>query len=294
VASALGSPVVESFNQPGGFSPGVAARCGLEDGRRCFIKALSSEQNPDSPAMHRREGTIAAQLPQNVPAPRLIDVLDHGGWIVLIFEDIDGHTPDLPWSEEALVATFAALDAVAASATPCPIPNLETFAERHVDSFANFRRLAAGDSLVERVDPWTRRHLDLLARLEDEFAPASAGETLLHSDVRADNLLIRPDGAIMLVDWPHACVGASWVDKVCFIPSIGIQGGPSPTEMEATLDPLADADPDAVNRVLAGLTGLFMVHGLWPDPPGLPTLRAFQRAQGEVSRNWLRTRLGLQ
>ena len=29
-----------------------------------------------------------------------------------------------------------------------------------------------------------------------------------------------------------------------------------------------------------------------PDPPGLPTVRAFQRAQGEVAVRWLRTRLG--
>ena len=28
------------------------------------------------------------------------------------------------------------------------------------------------------------------------------------------------------------------------------------------------------------------------DPPGLPTLRAFQRAQGVIARNWLASRLG--
>jgi hypothetical protein len=33
-------------------------------------------------------------------------------------------------------------------------------------------------------------------------------------------------------------------------------------------------------------------RGRMPDPPGLPTVRAFQRAQGEVALGWLRTRLG--
>ena len=95
----------------------------------------------------------------------------------------------------------------------------------------------------------------------------------------------------MLVDWPHACIGAAWIDKVCFLPSVGLAGGPSPTEVEQVLDPLAGTDFDAVNRVLAALTGYFTVEGLSPDPPGLPTVRAFQRAQGLVGRTWLAARL---
>jgi hypothetical protein len=52
-------------------------------------------------------------------------------------------------------------------------------------------------------------------------------------------------------------------------------------------------DPDAINRVLVGLAGYFTFQGLQIDPPGLPTVRAFQRAQGEVARAWLADRLGL-
>ena len=52
---ALGSAVVEAVNQRGGYGPSLAARCGLADGRRVFIKAVSPAQNPDSPRMTRRE-----------------------------------------------------------------------------------------------------------------------------------------------------------------------------------------------------------------------------------------------
>ena len=53
--------------------------------------------------------------------------------------------------------------------------------------------------------------------------------------------------------------------------------------------------PDAVRRglvgaVLAGLAGYFCDVQRRPDPPGLPTVRAFQRAQGEVVLRWLRRR----
>jgi hypothetical protein len=68
---------------------------------------------------------------------------------------------------------------------------------------------------------------------------------------------------------------------------------PPPEEVELALHPFADVDPDAFDRVLVGLTGFFAVGGLRPDPPGLPTVRAFQRAQAEVARSWLAKRLGV-
>lgn len=291
VAAQLGAPVVTAVNEPGGFSPGVAARCQLADGRRCFIKAVSTAQNPDSPGMHRREAAVAGQLPADLPAPRLLATVDDGDWVVLAFEEVEGCPPRLPWQRDELNATFDFLAALASLASPCPLPELDTFAARHRDSFFNFRRLADGDTLVDQVDPWTSRHLDHLADLEAEWESAADGDALLHSDIRADNLLVRPDGSMVLVDWPHACVGASWVDLVCFLPSIAVDGGPTPSQLEEQHDLFGSVDPDRINRVLVGVTGLFTVHGLRPDPPGLPTVRAFQRAQAAISRAWLAGRL---
>ena len=98
VAEELGSPVVEAKNQPGGFSPGVAARCALADGTRCFIKAVSPDQNPDSARMYREEAAIVARLPVYLPAPKLRALIDDGHWIVLVFEEIRGSPPALPWT----------------------------------------------------------------------------------------------------------------------------------------------------------------------------------------------------
>jgi aminoglycoside phosphotransferase (APT) family kinase protein len=296
VARRLGSPVVEAVNQAGGFSPGVAARARLEDGRRCFVKAVSAAQNPDSPDIHRREARVSAALPAHLPVPHLLEVIDDGDWVVLVLEEVDGRPPDVPWSPDQLGATLAALEALARATTPSRIPELETFAQRQAAAFDGFRRLAGGDPSVggvERVDPWTRRHLDRLADLEAGWAAAATGDTLVHGDVRADNLLVRGDGSVVVVDWPHASVGAPWLDVVCLLPSVGLDGGPSPMDVEAVLVPFAGVDPDAVDLVLVGLTGYFTLHGLQPDPPGLPTLRAFQRAQGEVARDWLAHRLQL-
>ena len=293
VGEALGSPVTSAVNQPGGFSPGVAARARLEDGRRCFIKSVSSAQNPQSPDLHRREAEVSGSLPPGLPVPRLLSVLDDGDWVTLVFEEIDGRPPSEPWTMSALARTFVALDALAAKTTPCPVPALPTFAQRHHLAFAGFRSLAAdrGDR-PDRLDGWTRRHLDRLAELEAGWTAAVAvGDGLLHSDLRADNLLVTNDGDVVIVDWPHACRGPGWVDKACMLPSVALGGGPTPAEVDEALAPFRTVDDDALTLLLAALCGYFTRQGLEPDPPGLPTVRPFQRAQGDVSRAWLRTRL---
>jgi aminoglycoside phosphotransferase (APT) family kinase protein len=267
----------------------MAARCALADGRRVFIKAVGTAQNPHSPDFYRREGRVAASLPALVPAPRLLDIVDDGDWVALVFEEVDGHPPKQPWSLDDLDATFAALRQLAQQTTPTPLPDLPTFADHHRTAFSGFRQLAAG---ALAPDDWTAARLDTLVALESEWEDAAAGDTLLHADMRADNLLVRADGSVVIVDWPFACRGAAWVDIACMLPSVGLDGGPSPIEVEEHLDPLAGVDADALNRVLVGLCGYFTFQAMQPDPPGLHTLRAFQRAQGEVMRPWLDHRLG--
>ena len=88
IADRLGSAVVAAADQPTGFSPGLAARCRLADGRRVFVKAVSPDQNPDTPGLHRAEARVAAGLPSALPVPDLLAVVDDGHGVVLVFEDV--------------------------------------------------------------------------------------------------------------------------------------------------------------------------------------------------------------
>ena len=119
---------------------------------------------------------------------------------------------------------------------------------------------------------------------------ASNGETLLHTDVRADNVLLTPD-RVVFVDWPHVCLGAPWVDLLAFLPSVAMQGGPKPWELFDDHPLARDAAGEHVDAVLAALAGFFVHRSTQPPPPGLPTIREFQRAQGAESVAWLRRRL---
>jgi aminoglycoside phosphotransferase len=82
--------------------------------------------------------------------------------------------------------------------------------------------------------PWRAgeldRVLDALVELESRWPDAVRGDTLVHLDVRADNVLLTPD-RVLVVDWPWAGVGASWLDLVAMLPSVAMQGGPAPDDV---------------------------------------------------------------
>jgi aminoglycoside phosphotransferase (APT) family kinase protein len=284
----LDAPVARAVTRPGGFSPGLAATLELEDGRCFFAKAVGPEPNQDSPGFHRREAHVAAALPPETPAPRfLFSVENEAGWVALVFEDVAGHEPDLPWRRDELQRVLDALTNVSAALTPAPI-EAPTVASRYAELFRGWRTLAA--ERPDGLDRWPAERLDALARLESSWEDASAGETLLHADIRADNVLLTED-RVVFVDWPHVCLGAPWIDLVGFLPSVAMQGGPKPWELFDD-HPLGHAaDPDRVNAVLAALSGFFVHRSTLPPQPGLPTLREFQGAQGRESLAWLRRRL---
>ncbi len=285
----LGSPIVSAATQAAGFSPGVAARVQAADGRRVFVKAVGPEPNPTSPDIHRQEARVVPLLPAAAPVPRLLWSYDEGeeGWVLLAFEDIEGRHPREPWREEELGRVLETLRQLARILTPAP-GRLVSAGDRFERDICGWRRLR--QECPAGLDDWSCRHLEALAALEAGAAEAVAGETLLHLDVRADNLLLTP-GRVYVVDWPHACVGAAWVDLVCFAPSVEMQGGPP---SEALLDRYLagrKADVDAITVALAAVAGFFTSRALLP-PPGLPTLRPFQAAQGAVARRWLAQRTG--
>lgn len=284
----LGSNVLEAATQPGGFSPGLAARLRLADGRRVFVKAVGEAANPDTPGMNRREARIVSALPPSAPVPRLQWIYDKAGWVALAFDDVDGRHPGDPWTEADLSLVVASLQKMAADLTPSPIATPATAAgalERGVNGWQV--ALARNE---RRLDAWCLKHLAALAELESQAPAAAAGETLLHFDTRADNLLIAGD-RVYVLDWPSARTGAAFVDWVAMAPSVAMQGGPQPEEFLGRFD-LMGASRDAVDAVVCSLAGYFVVRALEPPPPGLPTVRVFQAAQGVEALRWLQKRTG--
>ena len=104
--------------------------------------------------------------------------------------------------------------------------------------------------------------------------------------------MLLTDGGVVIVDWPHARVGAAWIDAVGFAPSVSMEGGPEPEALIARLDAIRHADPGHVTLGIIEIAGFFTCQGSQPPVEGLPGLRAFQEAQGAVARRWIAQRTG--
>jgi hypothetical protein len=273
----------------GRFQPGPGRAGACANGARYFVKAVSAQANPDTPGLHRQEARVLAALDplitsRRLPIPRLHGTVDRPPWIALILQDIAGRQPQLPWQTAELQQVVAALDQLAGALTPAPVP-APAVGERLGAEFTGWRTLAASPGR-DHLDPRSRVHLDQLADLEATWADHAAGDTLLHADIRADNLLLTGQGA-MVVDWPWACRGAAFTDLVLFEPSVALQGGPPPAELIASSRSGSAAGPHAVMALVCALAGYLTETSLRRPPPGLPTIRAFQAAHATIARHWL-------
>lgn len=284
-----GSPVIAARSQPGGYSPGSADRVVTAEGNRFFVKAVTSSLNPESPQLHRREARIMPLLPDGLPIPRLVGTHDDGEWVALVFTDVDGRHPQLSGAD--LHAVLDAVDAI--SARPLPPQALEvlpSLSDEVREIFAGWARLR--NDPHDGIGPWAAVNHALLESLSAAAAENVGGDRLAHVDLRADNILIDRAGRAVIVDWPWAAHGASWFDALTLLVDARVSDPACDTEAALREHAVfAPAEPQQVDSVLAALAGYFLDSARKPSPPGLPTLRAFQQAEGAACLGWLRERL---
>lgn len=278
----LGAAVVQVESRESGYSPAFASRCVLANGRRAFVKAVSPAQNPDNPAILQREIDAWSALPDDVPGARLLAGGDEGEWVVAAFEDVEGRMPP-PWIPGDLQAVTETVEHVS-RITLDPHNPLGTAEEKYRGMFGGWRQLAADH---DGLDPWAKEHLDGLVALEDEWAVAVTGDQLVHGDLRGDNILFASDGRVVFVDWTDACRGNSLFDLVAMVPSLVLDGCGAAETVLADSPQMRTVDPRILAVMVAAISGYFLSRAKQPSPPGLPTLRAFQAAQGRVCLEWL-------
>lgn len=279
-----GAPVAEAISQGGGFTPGFASVLVGEDGRRHFVKAASAKAQRAVAHSYREEARRLAALPVEAPAPRLLWQHDRDDWVVLGIEYVDASAPRRPWLLPEVEASARMLELLADALTPAP-------ASLELDPVA--------DELADWPQAWehvraTRPdlpHLDEAARLAAGFAAVTAGDTLVHTDVRDDNLLVTTDGRVLLCDWNWPAVGAAWLDTVLLL--VGARGdGLDVDALLARLPLTRDVPPESIDSFLALVAGYFWRQGDERVPPTSPYLRDFQRWQGDVAWAWLAERRG--
>lgn len=283
VESHCGSPVVDAVSQNRGFTPGFASVLTCEDGSRHFVKAASARAQAPFAAAYREEARKLVALPEAAPAPRLL-WLEDTDWVVLGLEHVEARHPERPWVRADLDRCLDALEGASEALTPPPAElGLTTFA----DEFLPFMHLWV-PLQAERPD---LRHAAEAAALAARFREVTAGDTLVHGDLRDDNVLLEPAGRALFCDWNWPVVGADWLDSLLLL--IGPRGdGIDVGEVMRQRSLLRDVPDEAVDIVLALVTGYFLKSAADPVPTTSPYLREHQLWQGEVCWEWLSERRG--
>lgn len=275
VERTLGSVVTSAVTQQGGFSPGTAARLVTASGRRAFLKAVGASLNPKTPELFRLEITAMQGIGRLAAAPELYAVYDDGDWVGMLFEDIDGRLPAHPWEQHDADRVLDALAELTDVLDPSPWPDAPVIAVRSHDFLSRWENVLA-DNLA--VPAWV--DAEAFAELARVGISALAeGKTLAHWDLRADNIILTDD-RVVFIDWAHPGLAPRWADTV--ILQADMRGS-------VTLPPLPD--DLAITGFIAAIAG-----GLWwgsaqPAPPGIPTMRAWQRKHALIHLNWVRERL---
>ena len=283
VAERCGSPVVTAVSQGSGFTPGFASVLTCADGSRHFVKAASVKAQRAVAESYREEARRLAALPAAAPAPRLLWTHEDD-WVVLGLEYVEARQPHRPWRTEDLDACLDMLTTMAGELTPAPDGlELGDFATELAEWPSYWGHMRA---TYPELD-----HLEEAAALAARFGEVTGGTTVVHADVRDDNVLLASDGRVLLCDWNWPLRGAAWIDTVFLL--IGPRGDGLDVDAALARSPLTAALPaEHVDILLALTVGYFFRHADLPVPSSSPWVRAVQHWQGEVAWDWLCERRG--
>ena len=288
ISRRCGSPVVDAVSQGAGFTPGFASVLTCEDGSRHFVKAASVRAQRAFAEAYREEARKLAALPDTAPAPRLLWHIADEDWVVLEIEYVESRPPHRPWRATDLAACLAMTERMAAELTPAPAElAADTFVAEYADLPAHWDRVRANPPDL----PGIAEHLDEAAALAASYAEVVAGDTLVHTDIRDDNVMLTADGRVLLCDWNWPAVGAAWLDTVFLM--IGPRGDGLDVEAALAGSLLTrDVPAESIDVAIALVTGYFLMSAAQPVPPTSPYIREVQRWQGEVCWRWLAERRG--
>lgn len=281
IEARCGAPVLGAESIEAGFTPGMATVLTCADGSRHFVKAASHRAQRTFAASYVVEVRHLRTLPPSAPAPALLWVLEDPDWIAFSTTHVDATPVERPWRRVDLEACLDALATIAETFTPAPrTMDLPTF----VSETAAWPQ--AWQGLTPPTHPERRDEAVELARRGAELL---TGETLVHGDVRADNVLLLDDGRAWLCDWNWPATGPAWIDSMMLLASAH-GDGVDVEEVMASRPLLREAPSEAVDSLLALMAGYFLRAGCGSVPPNSPHVRDHQYWTGTVCWLWLAER----
>jgi hypothetical protein len=239
----------------------------LENNTSVFVKSATNQRTAEwLEAEWKVYQTVqAAFMPNN------LGFGNANGYPFLVLEDLSHATWPPPWKDTDIALVQKTLLTLHATPVPAHLKNLE-----------DQRSELGGWLLVqENPDPflslgfcssdWYSTHINSL--VEAEKKAVLAGDDLVHSDIRSDNLCLVGE-SVKIIDWNYACRGNGAFDTVGWLPSLYLEGGPAPWEILIN-------EPELI-ALMAGYFAHFS-----PQPHvSTPRHREFQKAQLRIALQW--------
>lgn len=201
----------------------------------------------------------------------------HFGWDddphnpILLLEDLSNAYWPPPWDEMRINQVLVALPQMWTSSLP-DIPAMADMAR----IWDGWRQVAENPApflaLGLATEDWLKQSLDILLGLNT--VEVVDGRSLLHFDLRSDNICFSQEQAI-IVDWNLVCRGNAKVDLGFWLPSLEAEGGPQPEQLL----------PGAGE--IAGLvSGFFAARAGLPTIQNAPRVRHIQLVQLKTALPW--------
>lgn len=278
VAEALGATIVGHTDLHGGMSPGPAVGLRLDDGRQVFVKAVSAEVRAHNHAMILQESEILDTLPTSVPAPRRLATVEYGPWVALATTWAPG-TTETSWTDASIAAVAQASRMASGHRAPDTLPPV---AKRIFDFDGWTRLLEMGTR-----DDWETAHSQAAADVVAGWERWTAGDALVHRDIRLDNTTVDVDnGSAVLLDWAYASAGASWIDLAQLAADV-VATGHALGQQAATDQAyqLLQTLPPEASRFVVGLAGMWSIRAaMVPDTAVMPSISIWRRARAAALR----------
>lgn len=290
VEARLGARVTRVQAGDGGYTSGMAARLTLDDGRTVFVKGVPAGHPLER--VYVDETRLTAALPAAAPVPEVLWSClpeDGPGWVLLCLADLPGGHPNLAPGSQDVPDVIAVVGQLATHLTPSPVPDAPQAVDLMGPSLACWRKLAV--DTPSDLRPAAAARLDELVAIERLWEDHGRGETLLHADIRADNLMRDARGELVVIDWSCAHQGASWIEAAFLAPRLVLEGH-APAAVETLVAPLLDAvDEEPVTSLAVALAGHWEFCGRQRPMPGVPLLRELQSRTAVAAWAWAAHRL---
>lgn len=301
VEAQLGARVINADSQKGGFSRGAALRLLGENGQRAFLKAVDGGVYEQTARLYLAEARHIQLLPPGAPVAHLLGTFFEDNWVGLLLEDVEGQHPNFATRPEDLTKVLRAFDDIsAADASGFEVEELRPSLEGELRLWDKISELLANHRITETsyshvpssavqqhllsYVPALKAYAHHYARYVDKYLiPSMEGEQVVHTDVRADNILVDGERAV-IVDWAWMCRGNAAIDAGLIVVDAVCAGSSlSVADIMEQSQTLSAQPPHFVDALIVSMAGFYFYAALHKGEVGTSSNLPLVRAQRAVA-----------